>query len=119
MKIPVLLAQFPVSLSISANLQTILSLMERAETGDILLLPEGAISGYAPDLSFLGDLDLGELNQPWMNCDSRPKGRESTCGLGLVCTKMGNGSTQPLVSHPPGALTSTVKSTLPTTNEPF
>ena len=61
MKIPVLLAQFPVSLSISANLQTILSLMERAETGDILLLPEGAISGYAPDLSFLGDLDLGEL----------------------------------------------------------
>lgn len=61
MKIPVLLAQIPVSLSISTNLKVVLGVLEYAEPGDLVLFPEGAISGYSLDLSFLQHLDLQQL----------------------------------------------------------
>jgi len=61
MNLPVLLTQFPVSLSISSNLKNILRLLAQAERGDLVLFPEGALSGYDPDLSFLQTLDLDEL----------------------------------------------------------
>ncbi len=56
-KLSALLAQFPVSQSIPDNLGTILSLLENAQAGDIVLFPEGAVSGYGQDLSFIKDID--------------------------------------------------------------
>jgi len=57
-----LLIQFPVSQSIPKNLETILSLLDNSQTGDIVLFPEGAVSGYAQDMTFLKDIDPKELN---------------------------------------------------------
>lgn len=63
MNLPVLLTQFPVSLSISSNLKNILRLLAQAERGELVLFPEGALSGYDPDLSFLQTIDPGELDE--------------------------------------------------------
>jgi predicted amidohydrolase len=55
-------AQFPVSLSIADNVRQILSLLEQTQPDELLILPEGAISGYADDISFLQSVDTGELD---------------------------------------------------------
>ncbi|MBE9524023.1 MAG: carbon-nitrogen hydrolase family protein [Chloroflexi bacterium] len=63
MKINALIAQFPISLSIQENLATILKMLDHAEPGDWILFPEGSLSGYALDLSFLDSLDHQELSE--------------------------------------------------------
>jgi predicted amidohydrolase len=62
MKINVLVTQFPVSLSISENMNAIRDILTKAQPGDLVLLPEGAVSGYGSDLSFLDDLDSVALH---------------------------------------------------------
>ncbi len=49
--------QFPITLDIEENLSAILSALARAERDDLLVLPEGALSGYAEDPAFLHDID--------------------------------------------------------------
>jgi len=61
MKISVLVAQFPISLSISNNLKIILELLKNAQPEDIVLFPEGALSGYSHDLTFLEDINPAAL----------------------------------------------------------
>ena len=61
MIINALLVQFPISLSIQKNLATITKMLDQAEPGDWMLFPEGSVSGYAIDLSFLDSLDHQEL----------------------------------------------------------
>jgi len=61
MKISVYVAQFPVSLSIQTNLDSIQNLLEKAQPGDIAVFPEGCVSGYSHDLSFLDDIDRDKL----------------------------------------------------------
>jgi predicted amidohydrolase len=56
-------AQFPVSLSIANNVRQIRSFLEQAQPDELLILPEGAISGYADDMSFLETVDTGELDR--------------------------------------------------------
>jgi predicted amidohydrolase len=60
--LPALLAQFPVSHSIADNLGNILSLLDYTQAGDLVLFPEGAVSGYAQDLTFIKDIDPKVLN---------------------------------------------------------
>ncbi len=48
-----LVAQFPVMLDIQHNLDTILSILSQAEPNTLVILPEGALSGYAEDIEFL------------------------------------------------------------------
>jgi len=62
MKVNLLLAQFPVTLSIQENLKNILLMLEDAQPGDIVVFPEGAVSGYAHDLGFLKDINKDELS---------------------------------------------------------
>jgi predicted amidohydrolase len=62
MHITIAIAQFPVSLSISSNLATMCSLLENTQAGDLVVFPEGAVSGYATDLSFLDTIQPDELN---------------------------------------------------------
>lgn len=57
MKLSVHLAQFRVTQSIPENTASILSQLENVHAGDLVLFPEGAVSGYAQDLSFIKDID--------------------------------------------------------------
>ena len=61
MKISVLAAQFPITLSIRQNLEMIIGLLDNARPGEIALFPEGAVSGYSHDLSFLKAINRVEL----------------------------------------------------------
>jgi predicted amidohydrolase len=54
-------AQFPVTLSISSNLEIIDSVLEQTNIGDLVIFPEGAVSGYSTDTMFLQQIDHEEL----------------------------------------------------------
>ena len=62
MKISILAAQIPISLSIQHNLTAIIGMLDHAQSGDVVIFPEGAVSGYAHDLSFRERIDLEELS---------------------------------------------------------
>jgi len=53
-----LVAQFPISLDVGQNLTTMLNMLKQARPGDLVLFPEGALSGYSQDSSFLEAIDL-------------------------------------------------------------
>jgi predicted amidohydrolase len=57
MKVPVAVAQIPVTWNLGKNLKVITDALADAEPGEIVVLPEAAVSGYDDDLSGLGDLD--------------------------------------------------------------
>ena len=61
MHISAVAAQFPVSLSIADNVRQTRALLEQAQPDELLILPEGAISGYADDMRFLQAVDTVEL----------------------------------------------------------
>ena len=61
MSINIVVAQFPVSLSIRHNLETMCGVLENAHAGEMLVFPEGCVSGYATDLSFLETIQPAEL----------------------------------------------------------
>ena len=61
MTISALLAQFPISFSIQDNLVAILEILKQCSPGDLVVLPEGCISGYSRDLSFLDRINPQEL----------------------------------------------------------
>jgi predicted amidohydrolase len=61
MLLTALVAQFPVTLSIHSNLQRMDAVLEQARAGDLVVFPEGAVSGYATDNSFLEDINAAEL----------------------------------------------------------
>ncbi len=61
MNITALIAQFPVSLSIPRNLEVMDSVLEQTNPGDLVIFPEGSISGYSTDISFLKRIDQLEL----------------------------------------------------------
>lgn len=59
--IHVLVAQFPITLDIKHNLNVILSIITQAKEGTLIVLPEGALSGYDEDAQFLRGIDLSLL----------------------------------------------------------
>ncbi len=59
--ISVLVAQFPITLDVKDNLSAITSMLAYAQPGDLVILPEGALSGYAQDPAFLDDIDVAFL----------------------------------------------------------
>jgi predicted amidohydrolase len=60
-RISVVLAQLPISWDIPANLAAIGEVLAQTRPGDVVVLPEGALSGYAADLSPLDTLDRPAL----------------------------------------------------------
>lgn len=56
------IGQFPIQLDIEANLCEIRKMMEQVEEDELLVLPEGALSGYDKDLHFLNKIDVHELD---------------------------------------------------------
>ncbi|MCK5313534.1 MAG: hypothetical protein KAJ53_00360 [Anaerolineales bacterium] len=70
MHLTAFVAQFPITLSVRQNLDYIQQVLDIAQVGDLVVFPEGAISGYSTDLSFLEKIDssivaagLGNIKQ--------------------------------------------------------
>jgi predicted amidohydrolase len=51
MNITAIVAQFPVTLSIQHNLEVIDSVLEQTSPGNLVVFPEGSVSGYSTDPS--------------------------------------------------------------------
>jgi predicted amidohydrolase len=64
-RIGVLVAQFPVSLDIDKNLDAIVHVLDCAREEVLVILPEGALSGYAEDAAFLQAIDIARLTASW------------------------------------------------------
>jgi predicted amidohydrolase len=61
MSLTAVVAQFPIALSIQSNLEIIDSVLEQTKAGDLVIFPEGSISGYSMDTSFLKQINHREL----------------------------------------------------------
>ncbi len=61
-RITIWVVQFPITLNIKENLENILSNLSTAEPDDLLIFPEGSLSGYDEGPSFLNDIDLSFLS---------------------------------------------------------
>ncbi|MFC4013388.1 carbon-nitrogen hydrolase family protein [Nonomuraea purpurea] len=57
MKISIAVAQIPITWDIAQDLPTIAAVLADAQPDEIVVLPEGALSGYGSDLSVLSRLD--------------------------------------------------------------
>lgn len=63
MQVSAVVAQFPVRLNIRANLAEIERIIDESSENDLVVLPEGSLSGYSDDVSFLDHLDMEELHK--------------------------------------------------------
>jgi predicted amidohydrolase len=101
MHITILLAPFPVSFSVRHNLDTILSVLDCAQGADLVVFPEGSVSGYGDDLSFLDAVDLEAVESAlerlrteaiqrklhvWCGACRRAEGQWSNQGVGFTPT---------------------------------
>ena len=59
----IVLAQFPVGLNIQDNLTAMSDIVAGANAGDVVVFPEGALSGYDTDTSFLANVNTLELDR--------------------------------------------------------
>lgn len=62
MKVSVLIGQFPITFDIDVNLNNIKRLLDKSSKDDLVILPEGALSGYSDDISFLKHIQIEKLN---------------------------------------------------------
>ena len=63
MFVSILGAQFPVSFDVQDNLNHILTILNHSNEWDLVVLPEGSVSGYDTNLSFLEKIDISEVIQ--------------------------------------------------------
>ena len=63
MEIPTIIVQFPVAMKMDENLGQIHAIIRQCSPGSLVVFPEGALSGYSADLSFLDLLDRLELER--------------------------------------------------------
>ncbi len=61
--VSIVVAQFPITLDVKHNLGAITSALAHADPGDLVIFPEGALSGYAQDPAFLHDIDVALLTE--------------------------------------------------------
>jgi len=87
MNITALIAQFPVSLSIQSNLEVIDSVLEQTDVGDLVLFPEGSISGYSTETSFLEQIDHAALMNGVKHLQAEVKKRKINVWAG-ACVKI-------------------------------
>jgi predicted amidohydrolase len=82
MVINIVVAQFPVSFSTSSNLAMMCSMLENTQAGDLVVFPEGAVSGYAIDLSFLATIQPDELHAAFTRLQQEAVRRKITVWAG-------------------------------------
>ena len=63
MIISVLGAQFPVSFDVQNNLNHILAISKLAKKNDLVIFPEGSVSGYDTNHSFLKKIDISAVKK--------------------------------------------------------
>ena len=61
MNLSVLVAQFPVTFDIQKNLDEMLKILKKTKQNDLVVFPEGSLSGYDTDLSFLDNIDNSQV----------------------------------------------------------
>jgi predicted amidohydrolase len=89
MLINIMIAQFPVSLSIGDNLATMCTMLENTQASDLVVFPEGAVSGYATDLSFLDAIQPDELNAALARLQNEAVRRKITVWAGACMPQDG------------------------------
>ena len=57
MQLSVLVAQYPISFDFEQNLAYIRRAIRETQPGDLILFPEGALSGYSADMEQLQQID--------------------------------------------------------------
>lgn len=62
MKLSIVIGQFPISFDIEENFNNIKRILDKSNKEDLVILPEGAMSGYNDDISFLKNVDLEKLD---------------------------------------------------------
>lgn len=90
MLINAIVTQFPVSLSIRENLDAVLAVVEHTEPGDLALFPEGSLSGYATDLSFLDKIDHRQLYTALDFLQGKARERKINLWVGACVLENGN-----------------------------
>jgi len=63
MIISILGAQFPVSFDVQDNLNHILAILKHSKESDLVVFPEGSVSGYDTNLSFLEKINISEVKE--------------------------------------------------------
>ncbi|MFX1420122.1 MAG: carbon-nitrogen hydrolase family protein [Promethearchaeota archaeon] len=61
MHLSILGAQFPISFNIDENVNEILKILEISKENDLVVFPEGSISGYDINLSFLDNIEISKI----------------------------------------------------------
>ena len=61
MRVSIMVAQVPAVWDVPTNLGTVREVVAESRPGDVVVLPEGLLSGYSEDLSPLDHLDPAEL----------------------------------------------------------
>jgi predicted amidohydrolase len=89
MKVNAIVAQFPVTLSIQRNLRCIDAVLAQANAGDLVIFPEGSVSGYSTDLSFLKRINHHELMMGLKHLQKVSAEREINVWIG-ACVKDGS-----------------------------
>jgi predicted amidohydrolase len=82
MRLNAIVAQFPVTLSIPSNLEIIDSVLEQTNVGDLVIFPEGAVSGYSTDTIFLQQIDHEELTAGLEHVRNEAKRRKINIWVG-------------------------------------
>jgi predicted amidohydrolase len=83
-------AQFPVSLDISRNLDHLLSIIHTVEEQTIVVTPEGAISGYSQDSTFLEQVNTVLLEQAIGKLRDEAAQRHLHLVIGSCIQELGN-----------------------------
>ncbi len=87
MKLTAIVAQFPVSLSIQNNLNVIDSVLWQTNPGDLVIFPEGSVSGYSSDITFLQQINLDELKAGLEHIKKEAQRRKINVWIG-ACVKV-------------------------------
>jgi predicted amidohydrolase len=113
MQMPVMIAQVPAVWDVDANLATLREVLGETRPGDVVVLPEGLLSGYGEDLAPLDATDpaavdhavaqaagLAKQKQVHIFCGSlRPVPSDASAG---VCARPREWSERRLVVVRPG-----------------
>lgn len=57
MRASVVCAPFPMTFDVAENLRRMVKILEQCDTHDIVVFPEGSLSGYSDDITFLASMD--------------------------------------------------------------
>ncbi len=103
MKASAVIAQFPVTWDVQRNFETITSLMEDVRPDEIVVFPEGALSGYGADLSALERLQPSAVEQAMDRLAELARRRGVHLFCGTLLFEDGGWSNAALYFSPDGA----------------